>query len=186
MTPRIPDYLSWARILIVPLIITLGLLYPKPPQWINLAMTVLFIVAALTDFLDGYFARRFNWQTKFGAFIDPVADKLVVIPILLLLLAQDRIHFLIVVVIICREICVSALREWMAEIGNRTAVKVSVLGKIKTISQLLGIGCVLYQQDIGIIPVEKLGIIILWIAVLLTVISMIDYLRNAWPYLKNQ
>ncbi len=153
---------------------------------------MLFVAAAITDWLDGYLARRLNQYSRFGAFLDPVADKLIVAAALVLLTADDRIldqvldHRLftvVVVIILGREITVSALREWMAELGERARVAVSFLGKLKTTGQMIAIPFLLYREPLLGLPILRLGEILLYAAAALTLWSMLIYLRAAWPSL---
>ncbi len=180
---NLPIFLTWLRILAIPL---LALLFHWPfaalsVQERNLIATVLFVGAALTDWLDGYLARKWNQVSSFGAFLDPVADKLVVAAALLMLLKEQRVDTLVALIIIGREITISALREWMAQIGATRAVAVNMLGKIKTVAQMVAIPLLLYQAPIGALNVMWLGTLLIWIAAVLTVISMLYYLRKAWP-----
>ena len=180
---NLPIFLTWLRILAIPL---LALLFHWPfaalsVQERNLIATVLFVGAALTDWLDGYLARKWNQVSSFGAFLDPVADKLMVAAALLMLLKKQRVDTLVALIIIGREITISALREWMAQIGATRAVAVNMLGKIKTVAQMVAIPLLLYQAPIGALNVMWLGTLLIWIAAVLTVISMLYYLRKAWP-----
>jgi CDP-diacylglycerol--glycerol-3-phosphate 3-phosphatidyltransferase len=158
----------------------------------NQVATFIFVCAAVTDWLDGYLARRLDQYTAFGAFLDPVADKLIVATALVLLVADEKVLDLVisvplfaavVAIIIGREIAISALREWMAEIGERANVAVSYVGKIKTALQLTAISLLIYQHDLFGIPIFILGEILLFVAAVMTLYSMIVYLRAAWPVL---
>lgn len=184
-----PNLLTLLRILMIPVFIVA---YYLPYPWASLLTMSLFILAALTDWLDGYLARRLNQSSPFGAFLDPVADKLMVASALVLLTSDARIHGLVwdfrifavvVVIIIGREITVSALREWMAEVGERTRVAVSLLGKFKTIGQMVAIPFLLYREPILGLPVFRIGELLLYLAAGLTLWSMVIYLRAAWPSL---
>ncbi len=181
---NVPIFLTWLRIVAIPL---LALLFHWPFEgWSiqerNLAATVLFVGAALTDWLDGYLARKWNQESSFGAFLDPVADKLMVAAALLMLLNEQRVDALVALIIIGREIAISALREWMAQIGATRAVAVNLLGKIKTTAQMIAIPMLLYQAPLfGVIDVMRIGTALIWMAAALTVISMLYYLRKAWP-----
>jgi CDP-diacylglycerol--glycerol-3-phosphate 3-phosphatidyltransferase/cardiolipin synthase len=148
---------------------------------------IIFSLAGITDALDGYLARKLNQTSSLGAFLDPVADKLMVAVALVLLVQQDPnlLLALAAAIIIGREITVSALREWMAEIGARSKVAVSVLGKIKTITQLLAIGFLIFKNSVFGLPVYQIGLVLLYIASFLTIISMFQYLLAAWPKLKE-
>lgn len=182
---NIPNILSLLRIALIPVLIGIFLLpYESAPLW----ATVVFAVAALTDWLDGYLARKWNQTSPFGAFIDPVADKLIVAVALVLVLYKSPEPYILipVVIIIGREITVSALREWMAELGQRSAVKVSYVGKLKTAFQMISIGCLIYHAPLFGIPVFEVGIGLLYVAAFLTLSSMISYLRAALPMLLSK
>lgn len=184
-----PNLLTLMRILLIPVFIVA---YYLPYPWAPLLTMSLFILAALTDWLDGFLARRLDQSSPFGAFLDPVADKLMVASALVLLTSDKRVHELVwdfrvfavvVVIIIGREITVSALREWMAELGERTRVAVSILGKFKTIGQMVAIPFLLYREPILGLPVFRIGELLLYLAAGLTLWSMVIYLRAAWPSL---
>ncbi|MDZ4254940.1 MAG: CDP-diacylglycerol--glycerol-3-phosphate 3-phosphatidyltransferase, partial [Sulfuritalea sp.] len=147
----------------------------------NLIACVVFTAAAITDVLDGYLARRLNQMSAFGAFLDPVADKLMVAAALVVLVRLDRADVMLAFIIIGREIAVSALREWMAKIGAAKSVAVSLIGKLKTIAQMTAIPLLLWHTPIGPLDVHLAGTWSLWIAALLTLWSMIYYLKKAWP-----
>jgi len=179
---NIPNILTMFRILLIPIFV---LVFFLPFEWARLACAVLFATAAATDWLDGYLARRLGQTSAFGTFLDPVADKLMV-SIALVLLVQGDPRLLIVipaVIIIGREIAISGLREWMAEIGERKYVAVSKYGKFKTGSQMLAIILMLYQGEIMSLSAYSLGLILLYVAATLTLISMLSYLNAAWPSL---
>ncbi len=184
-----PNLLTLLRIVLIPIFIV-AYYFPRP--WAPLLTTVLFVLAALTDWLDGYLARRLNQSSAFGAFLDPVADKLMVLSALILLTSDPliqsqvldpRLFAVVVLIIIGREITISALREWMAEIGNRSSVAVSYVGKFKTIGQMVAIPFMLYREPLWGVPVVTLGEILLYGAAALTLWSMVVYLRAAWPSL---
>jgi cardiolipin synthase len=186
---NIPILLTWLRVALIPLMV--GVLY-IPDAWLGslnktqgLAATLIFIVAALTDWIDGFLARRWNQTSAFGAFLDPVADKLMVAGALLVLIELNRVNAVIAFIIIGREITISALREWMAQIGASKSVAVSSLGKIKTVAQMVAIPMLLYYESIWGIDFKFWGDILLWIAAVLTVWSMFYYLRKAWPLIKE-
>lgn len=180
---NIPIALTWLRIAIIPFFV--GLFYlPEAllsPLLRDAIAAWLFILAALTDWFDGWLARRWNQTSAFGAFLDPVADKLMVCAALLVLLHLDRVGSLIALVIIGREITISALREWMAQIGASSSVAVHWLGKFKTAAQMVAIPCLLHYQDWFDIPVLLIGQVLIVGAALLTVWSMLYYLKKAWP-----
>lgn len=188
MPINFPIVLTWLRIAMIPLIV--GLFY-VPSSWMSepsrdTIAALAFIVAALTDWLDGWLARRWNQTSSFGAFLDPVADKLMVCAALLVLLDLNRVDTFIALVIIGREIAISALREWMAKIGASGSVAVHWLGKVKTIAQMVAIPCLLYWRPIYDIPTQVVGGALIIIAAILTVWSMCYYLRRAWPSIRDK
>lgn len=158
-----------------------------PFKWSNLLACLIFSLAAITDILDGYLARKLNQISSLGAFLDPVADKLMVAVVLVLLVEQDPRPLLALpaAVIIGREITVSALREWMAELGSRSKVAVSVYGKIKTITQMVSLILLTLRYPVLGLPIYELGLICLYIAVILTLWSLYEYLSSAWLKLKE-
>jgi len=178
-----PIFLTWLRILVIPLVV--GVFYLPdtllPVMAKNLLATVLFVGAAMTDWLDGWLARRWNQTSSFGAFLDPVADKLMVTAALLVLLHLGRVDALVALVIIGREITITALREWMAQIGASRSVAVHSLGKIKTVAQMVAIPMLLYHGTVLGLNAAEVGMWLIWIAAFLTVWSMFYYLRRAWP-----
>jgi cardiolipin synthase len=186
---NIPILLTWLRVALIPLVVGV---YYLPQHWLpladrNLASTLVFIVAAVTDWFDGFLARRWNETSAFGAFLDPVADKLMVAGALLVLVQLDRVNAIIAFIIIGREITISALREWMAGIGARKSVAVSSLGKIKTAAQMVAIPMLLFHDSLfGVIDTHYWGEYLLWVAGVLTVWSMFYYLRRAWPLIKER
>ena len=186
---NIPILLTWLRVALIPLVV--GVYYlpttmlPVADQ--NLAATAVFIVAAVTDWFDGFLARRWNQTSAFGAFLDPVADKLMVAGALLVLVQLDRANAVLSFIIIGREIAISALREWMAQIGASKSVAVSSLGKIKTTAQMTAIPLLLYHDVLfGAVDTQFWGARLLEIAAVLTVWSMFYYLRLAWPLIKEK
>jgi len=184
MRLNLPNTLTWLRILAIPLIVVLFYL---PFSFSDPAAGLLFAAAAITDTLDGYLARRMGLTSRLGAFLDPVADKLVVAVVLVLLVSKDPnvVVVLMAAIIISREIAISALREWMAELGQRTRVAVSSLGKWKTVLQMTGLALMLYRQPLWGVPVYQLGLILAVIAAILTLVSMVRYLQAAWPTLRD-
>jgi len=181
MPLNVPILLTWLRILTIPLVI--GVFY-VPEVWLsswrqNLIATSLFIAAAITDWLDGYLARRLNQTSAFGAFLDPVADKLMIAAALIVLVWLQRVDAIIAVVIIGREIAVSAMREWMAKIGQSKSVAVNFLGKIKTISQMIAVPMLLYSERIGVLSPQRVGTWLIYLAAILTLVSMFYYLKLA-------
>jgi CDP-diacylglycerol--glycerol-3-phosphate 3-phosphatidyltransferase len=183
-----PNALTSLRIAAIPLVV---LLFYLPAGWIeaqraNLFATVLFVAASVTDWLDGFLARRLQQQSAFGAFLDPVADKLMVAATLVVLVDLDRAHAVAALIIIGREITVSALREWMALVGASRTVAVAFIGKLKTATQMTAIPFLLYADPVGPFHPLPWGQGLLWVAALLTIISMVYYLRAAWPVLRDK
>ena len=185
----IPNILTLIRLALIPLMV---LAYYWESPWRPLVVTSIFALAGFTDWLDGYLARKLGETSPFGAFLDPVADKLIVGIALVLLVADrniaqlvldERLFTIVIIVIIGREITVSALREWMAELGQRKNVRVSDIGKLKTVMQMTAIGFLLYAKSIFGLPILRIGEILLYLAAVLTLWSMIIYLRAAWPAL---
>jgi CDP-diacylglycerol--glycerol-3-phosphate 3-phosphatidyltransferase len=181
---NLPNTLTWLRILMIPGVV---ILYYLPFWWAHPAAGVGFALAGITDTLDGYFARKLGLTSRLGAFLDPVADKLIVAAALVLIVSADSRWFVVMmaIVIIGREIAVSALREWMAEIGARGRIKVSQLAKYKTIMQITGLSMMLFHHKLLGIAIYKLGVVLTAIAAVLTLWSMILYLRLAWPELRD-
>jgi CDP-diacylglycerol--glycerol-3-phosphate 3-phosphatidyltransferase len=178
---NIPNYLTLVRIFSIPVFV---FLFYLPFKWSHTVTAILFALAAITDWLDGYLARSWDQTSRFGAFLDPVADKLIVVTALVLIVGERNIPFLAIpaAIIIGREIVVSALREWMAELGKRTSVAVSIVGKVKTLIQMIALVMLLAYQ-----PGDKwlglFGIILFYLAAVLTLWSMVMYLQVAWPEL---
>ena len=212
MVWNLPNTLTWLRIFAIPLVV---ILFYLPYNWADPAAGLLFGLAGITDSLDGYLARRMGQTSRLGAFLDPVADKLIVAVALVLLvskemppiiipglegidgghatLRQESVKFVLVlcsIVIIGREIAISALREWMAEIGKRGKVKVSQLAKLKTILQIVGLSCMLFRWNLPIfpgvsLPIFEIGFVLTIVAAALTLTSAVSYLRAAWPDLRG-
>ena len=212
MVWNLPNTLTWLRIFAIPLVI---MFFYLPFGWADPAAGLLFAVAGITDSLDGYLARRMGQTSRLGAFLDPVADKLIVAVALVLLVSKEMPPIIIpgleaidggratlreasvkVVLVLCsiviigREIAISALREWMAEIGQRSKVKVSQLAKLKTIVQIVGLSCMLFRWNLPILPgislpVFEIGFVLTVVAAALTLISAISYLRAAWPDMRG-
>ncbi|HVR50424.1 MAG TPA: CDP-diacylglycerol--glycerol-3-phosphate 3-phosphatidyltransferase [Pseudorhodoferax sp.] len=180
----IPTIMTWTRIIAIPLIV--GVFYlPLPPATCNLIATVMFVLFAATDWLDGYLARKLNQTSAFGAFLDPVADKFLVCASLLVLVHLNRADVFVALIIIGREIAISALREWMAQIGASKSVAVHMIGKLKTTVQMVAIPFLLYEgQLFGVIDTGLWGIVLIWIAAVLTVWSMVYYLQKAIPEIR--
>ena len=189
VTFNVPMALTWARIAMIPLVV--GIYYLPDawiaPHWKNVAACWLFILAAITDALDGYIARRYGAVSKLGEFLDPVADKLMVSAALIVLIALGRVDSLVALVIIGREIAVSALREWMAKIGKSSNIAVNSMGKIKTIAQMTAIPMLLFHDRLfGVIDLHLIGTLLIYVAAVLTVYSMLIYLKLAWPHLNDR
>ncbi|ACB34198.1 CDP-diacylglycerol--glycerol-3-phosphate 3-phosphatidyltransferase [Leptothrix cholodnii SP-6] len=184
MFMTLPTLLTWARIVAIPLIV--GIFYlPLDTPTRNLTASVLFVAVALTDWLDGYLARRLNQTSAFGAFLDPVADKILVCATLLILLQLGRVDVFIALVIIGREITISALREWMAQIGASRSVAVHMLGKLKTAAQMTAIPFLLFDGKLfGVIDTHFWGTILIIAASLLTIWSMVYYMKKAVPEIR--
>lgn len=185
---NVPNLLTVLRIALIPVFV--GIFYlpqqattidAMPAHWVNVTATAVFALAAFTDWLDGFWARRFNQTSNFGAFLDPVADKLMVAAALIVLVEFGRIGAVIALIIIGREIAVGALREWMAGVGERGSVAVASIGKVKTAAQMIAILLLLYYDPIGHFNTKFMGQILIIIAAFLTLISMFYYLKTAWP-----
>lgn len=189
---NIPNILTVLRIALIPVFV--GIFYlPKaafdsfgfPSHWVNTLAAIIFAVAAFTDWLDGWWARKYNQSSNFGAFLDPVADKLMVAAALIVLVEFERIGAVIALIIIGREIAISALREWMAGLGERSSVAVAQIGKIKTAAQMVAIELLLYYDKIGNFNTKLVGQVLIILAAALTLISMFYYLKAAWPKFKQ-
>ena len=188
MVPNIPTALTWLRILLIPVFVAV---YYVPEAWLSTiaknwtAMTV-FSIAAITDWFDGYLARRWGQTSAFGAFLDPVADKLMVAAALIVLVWLDRAESWLAIIIIGREIAISALREWMAQLGETKSVAVAFIGKVKTAAQMTAIiALLLWQPVIPGVSTRWLGTVALWVAALLTLWSMFHYLKLAAPHFRR-
>lgn len=185
---NLPNTLTWLRVGLIPVFVMFFLI-PKEWNytWTHIVVTALFVIAAITDWLDGYLARKWNQTSNFGAFLDPVADKLMVVAAIILIVYDAGQKWYIVIpaiVIISREITISALREWMATLGARGVVAVSWIGKWKTAMQMVALTCLLYKQPLLGINMYYIGLWGLLIATILTLWSMIQYLMDAWKVLK--
>ena len=185
---NIPILLTWLRIVMIPLMIAI---YYGPGSWVSgigrdMAAMLVFVIAGVTDWFDGYLARKWNETSAFGAFLDPVADKLVVAAALIMLVQLGRLDAIIAAIIIGREITISALREWMAQLGAHKSVAVSMIGKIKTVAQMVAIPLLLYHTPIGGLDVQRMGTWLIYVAAVLTLWSMGYYLRMAWPFMAEK
>jgi len=183
MPLNLPNLLTWLRIILIPLFV--GIFYFEK-SWVsgsnqNLVATIIFVAAAVTDWLDGWLARRLNQTSAFGAFLDPVADKLMVAAALIILVQLGRVDAIIALIIIGREIAISALREWMAQLGQSKSIAVSFLGKLKTATQMVAIPMLLYHDRLGPLNPQSVGTWLIYIAAALTLISMGYYLKAALP-----
>jgi cardiolipin synthase (CMP-forming) len=185
---NLPTLLTWARIVAIPLVVGVFFVDLDPTTQNRLA-TVLFMAVALTDWADGYLARRLKMTSSFGAFLDPVADKFLVCAALLVLVHLHRVHVAIALIIICREIAISALREWMAQMGASRSIAVHMLGKVKTVLQLMAITFLLYYDPVlgffGVFDTQLWGTVLLVCSAVLTIWSMAYYLRKALPEIRN-
>jgi CDP-diacylglycerol--glycerol-3-phosphate 3-phosphatidyltransferase/cardiolipin synthase len=188
MRLNIPNTLTMLRIALIPVFVVFFYL---PGHWTNVATAAIFGFAAVTDWLDGYLARRLEATSAFGAFLDPVADKLMVSTALVMLAEANPTDYpgiwlaIPAAVIVGREITISALREWMAEVGARAKVAVSMVGKVKTTAQMLALLLLLYRDPFFGIPVADMGLALLYLAAILTLWSMVLYLTAAWPALNS-
>ena len=187
MFMTIPTIMTWTRIFAIPLIV--GVFY-LPESFAseadrNLIATVMFVVFALTDWLDGYLARKLNQTSSFGAFLDPVADKFLVCACVLVLVHLQRTDVFVALIIIGREIAISALREWMAQIGASKSVAVHMIGKLKTVVQMVAIPFLLFDGKLfGLVDTHQWGVVLIWVAAVLTVWSMVYYLQKALPEIR--
>jgi len=179
MTLNTPTLLTVARILLLPVILVV--FYINAP-WARPLSCAIFLLAAITDWLDGHLARKWNIESEFGAFLDPVADKLMVATVLILIVEDASSWWITIpaIVIISREITISALREWMASIGSRAKVAVSYLGKLKTTMQITALAMLLHKVDLFGLPIYSMGVLFLYAAAALTIWSMVDYLMAAF------
>lgn len=181
-----PTILTWTRIVAIPLIVGVFYLGMKPSIQ-NLIATAMFVVFAATDWLDGYLARKLNQTSAFGAFLDPVADKILVCASLLVLVHLQRADVFVALIIIGREIAISALREWMAQIGASRSVAVHMLGKLKTTAQMVAIPFLLFDANLfGFIDTRLWGTWLIWISAIMTVWSMVYYLQKALPEIRKR
>jgi CDP-diacylglycerol--glycerol-3-phosphate 3-phosphatidyltransferase len=184
MKITLPTAITLFRIALIPLFIVVFYL---PFSWVNVAATSIFFVASVSDWVDGYLARMMQQESSFGAFLDPVADKLMVVVVIILLVeAHPSIYIALPsVIIVAREISISALREWMAQLGSSTTLQVSFIGKTKTVAQMLALGFMIFAEPLMGLPIFAIGISIYYFAALLTIASMIIYLRAAWPVITH-
>lgn len=182
MKLNLANFLTLLRIAAIPIVVVC---FYSPMEYARPIAAILFGLAAVTDMIDGWVARRFGQMSRFGEFLDPVADKLMVAITLVMLVQAESGWFedIIAMIIIGREITISALREWMATIGERANVKVDVTGKVKTTLQMFGIGFMVYQNDFLGLPIYTIGFVLLVLAAVMTIWSMIVYLRAAWPFI---
>ncbi len=184
MKLTLPTAITLFRIGLIPMFV---IVFYLPFAWANLAAAAIFALASFSDWVDGYLARVLKQESSFGAFLDPVADKLmVVVAIILIVQAHPSIYIALPsVIIVAREISISALREWMAELGSSAAVKVSFIGKAKTTAQLFSLFLMIYAEPINEIPVFKIGLGFYFLAAVFTIVSMFIYLRAAWPVIRK-
>ena len=184
MRITLPTAITLFRIALIPLFV---IVFYLPFGWANIMATVIFAVASLSDWVDGYLARSMQQESPFGAFLDPVADKLMVVVIIVLIVEAHPSIFVALpsIVIVAREISISALREWMAQLGSSTTVQVSFIGKAKTVSQMLALGFMIFSEPLMGLPIFAIGLAIYYVAAILTLASMIIYLRAAWPVITD-
>jgi CDP-diacylglycerol--glycerol-3-phosphate 3-phosphatidyltransferase len=182
MPLNVPNLVTLSRIILIPLLIGIYYVPWLTEEAQNITATAIFIFAGITDWLDGYLARRLNQMSAFGAFLDPVADKLIVVAALLALLYLARVDMIVALIIVGREIAISALREWMAKVGQAASVAVAFVGKLKTVAQMVAIPLLLYHRELLGLDCQWLGTILINVAAVLTVLSMLYYLRKALPY----
>ena len=184
MRVTLPTAITLFRIALIPLFV---IVFYLPFSWANIAATAIFVVAALSDWVDGYLARSMQLESSFGAFLDPVADKLMVVVIIVLLVQANPSIYVALpsVVIVAREISISALREWMAQLGSSTTVKVSFIGKSKTVLQMVALGMMIFSEPFMGLPIFDIGLVTYYVAAILTIMSMAIYLRAAWPVIKG-
>jgi CDP-diacylglycerol--glycerol-3-phosphate 3-phosphatidyltransferase len=181
----IPTIMTWTRIVAIPLIVGVYYFPGLTPQAQNDIATVMFVLFAVTDWLDGFLARKLNQTSAFGAFLDPVADKFLVCASLLILVHMNRVHVLVALIIIGREIAISSLREWMAQIGASKSVAVHMVGKLKTTVQMVAIPFLLFDGMLfGLIDTRIWGAVLIWAAAVLTVWSMVYYMQKALPEIR--
>ena len=180
MQVTLPTAITLFRIALIPLFV---LVFYLPFSWSNVVATAIFALASFSDWVDGYLARSMQLESSFGAFLDPVADKLMVVVVIVLLVEANPSIYVALpsVVIVAREISISALREWMAQLGASTTVKVSYIGKTKTVAQMLALGFMIFAEPLMGLPIFQIGLGIYYLAAILTIASMIIYLRAAWP-----
>lgn len=185
MKITLPTAVTLFRIALIPLFV---IVFYLPFSWANVAATSIFAIASLSDWVDGYLARSMQLESSFGAFLDPVADKLMVVVIIVLLVeAHPSIYMTLPsIVIVAREISISALREWMAQLGSSATVKVSFVGKAKTVSQMFALGFMIFSEPFMGLPTFEFGLVIYYIAATLTIASMVIYLRAAWPVISGR
>src|SRR5210317_1667119 len=184
MKITLPTAITLLRIALIPLFM---LVFYLPFSWANVAATSIFFVACVSDWVDGYLARTMQLESSFGAFLDPVADKLMVVVVIILLVEANPSIYVALpsIVIVAREISISALREWMAQLGASTTVKVSFIGKTKTVAQMLALGFMIFSEPFMGLPIFDIGLAIYYLAAILTILSMIIYLRAAWPVITH-
>ena len=185
MIITLPTAVTLFRIALIPIFV---LVFYLPFSWSNIAASIVFFIACVSDWVDGYLARSLQQESSFGAFLDPVADKLMVVVVIVLLVeANPTLYFTLPsVVIIAREISISALREWMATLGSSATLKVSFVGKSKTTAQMFALGFMIFSDPLFGLPIFDIGLVIYYIAAFLTLFSMVSYLRAAWPVITQQ
>ncbi|MDH3634734.1 MAG: CDP-diacylglycerol--glycerol-3-phosphate 3-phosphatidyltransferase [Gammaproteobacteria bacterium] len=184
MKITLPTAITLFRIVLIPLFV---IVFYLPFGWANVAATLIFAIAGISDWVDGFLARSMQQESSFGAFLDPVADKLMVVVIIVVLVEAHPSIYMVLpsVIIVAREISISALREWMAQLGSSTTVQVSFIGKSKTVAQMLALGFMIFSEPFMDLPIFEIGLWIYYVAALLTIVSMMIYLRAAWPVISR-
>jgi len=184
MQVTLPTAVTLFRIALIPLFV---LVFYLPFSWANIVAAAIFALASFSDWVDGYLARSMQLESPFGAFLDPVADKLMVVVVIVLLVEANPSIYVALpsIVIVAREISISALREWMAQLGASTTVKVSFIGKTKTVAQMMALGFMIFSEPFIGLPIFQIGLVIYYFAAILTIASMIIYLRAAWPVITH-
>lgn len=182
----LPTLLTWTRMVAIPLIIGIYYIFPESARYRDVIAAALFVGVAVTDWFDGYLARKLNQTSSFGAFLDPVADKFLVCASLLILLDLGRVNTVVAFIIIGRELAIASLREWMAKIGASASVAVHLVGKAKTMVQMIAIAFLLMYRKVWLVDMAWWGTLLIWVAVVLTVWSMVYYLYKAIPEIRKR
>jgi len=184
MKLTLPTAITLFRIALIPVFV---IVFYLPFSWVNIAAAIVYFIASISDWVDGYLARILKQESRFGAFLDPVADKLMVAVAIIILVEKNPSLFIVIpsVIIISREITISALREWLAEIGDSATMKVSYIGKVKTVAQMFSLGLMIYAEPLFGLPIYQIGMAFFYFAAIMTLVSMFFYLRAAWPVMRQ-